>query len=106
MRRGGNHEASSKPCCGHPGTLCSGPPVIGSASVVRTEGPEGRHVHDRVVVVETGGLPPVCEFPVSIKVTTAQPVEGRTTLPNGLIIVTGPAVATVTNLSSGESATF
>jgi len=51
-------------------------------------------------------LPPVCDFPVSITITSAQPVAGRTTLPNGLIIVTGPAVATVTNLSTGESATF
>ena len=47
---------------------------------------------------------PVCGFPVRIDVTAAQGV--RATLPDGSVVITGPAVATVTNLSTGESATY
>jgi hypothetical protein len=46
----------------------------------------------------------VCDFPVSITGTSAQ--APRATLPSGQMVITGPAVATVTNLVTGESATF
>jgi hypothetical protein len=47
---------------------------------------------------------PVCDFPVSIEGTSAQ--AARATLPSGQIVITGPAVATVTNLETGESVTY
>jgi hypothetical protein len=47
---------------------------------------------------------PVCDFPVSITGTSAQ--APRATLPSGQMVITGPAVATVTNLVTGESVTF
>jgi hypothetical protein len=46
----------------------------------------------------------VCDFPVSITGTSAQ--AARATLPSGQVVITGPAVATVTNLDTGESATY
>jgi hypothetical protein len=47
---------------------------------------------------------PVCDFPVRIDITHAQAV--RHTFPDGSVVITGPAVAEVTNLTSGESATY
>ena len=46
----------------------------------------------------------ICPFPLRIDITAAQAV--RTTLPNGLLLITGPATATVTNTESQESLTY
>src|SRR4051794_35307579 len=51
-----------------------------------------------------GDVPAVCDFPVEIAITAAQ--FERATLPNGAVIVTGPGTAEVTNLTTGESATY
>jgi hypothetical protein len=45
-----------------------------------------------------------CEFPIEILATAnAAP---RAVLPNGLVVVTGPAIATVTNTDTGKSKTY
>jgi hypothetical protein len=46
----------------------------------------------------------VCDFPVRLSGFSAQ--EARATLPNGLVVVTGPGVLTVTNLDTKESLTY
>ena len=46
----------------------------------------------------------VCDFTVEVTGTNGQ--LDRATLPNGLVIIAGPAVATVTNLDNGASATY
>lgn len=46
----------------------------------------------------------VCSFDVLVTATTNQLV--RTTLPNGVLVITGPGTATVTNQETGESATY
>jgi hypothetical protein len=46
----------------------------------------------------------ICPFSLRIDITAAQAV--RTTLPSGLLLITGPATATVTNTESGESLTY
>jgi hypothetical protein len=46
----------------------------------------------------------LCPFPVLIEAKASQFV--RTTLPNGVLVITGPGTATVTNTKTGESATF
>jgi hypothetical protein len=46
----------------------------------------------------------VCDFEVLIEGTSAQ--APRATLPSGQIVITGPAVAKVTNVETGESATY
>src|SRR3982750_4676226 len=46
----------------------------------------------------------VCSFPVRLSGYSAQ--KERVTLPNGLVVVTGPAVLTVTNLETGKSLTY
>src|SRR3954464_4926894 len=46
----------------------------------------------------------VCPFPVRVQITANQAV--RTTLPNGVQVITGPATATATNLTTGESANY
>ncbi|GAB3832409.1 hypothetical protein ACFPIJ_36290 [Dactylosporangium cerinum] len=46
----------------------------------------------------------VCPFGVEITATSAQ--TERVTLPNGIVIITGPAVATVTNQDTDASETY
>jgi hypothetical protein len=46
----------------------------------------------------------LCDFPVTIGAVGEQ-LE-RTTLPNGVVIITGRQVATVTNAQTGEAAAF
>jgi len=46
----------------------------------------------------------VCPFPVLITAVADQLV--RTTLPNGVQVITGPGTATVTNEATGEQAEF
>jgi hypothetical protein len=46
----------------------------------------------------------VCPFPVTITAVADQSV--RTTLPNGVQVITGPATATVTNMTTLEQATY
>ncbi|GAA4913653.1 hypothetical protein EV188_110102 [Actinomycetospora succinea] len=46
----------------------------------------------------------VCTFPVLVETTAAQNV--RATLPNGLLVITGPATATATNKATGESRSY
>jgi hypothetical protein len=46
----------------------------------------------------------LCDFPVTIEATGEQLV--RTTLPSGVMIITGRQVAKVTNVDTGESATY
>ena len=61
-----------------------------------------------------GGTPQVldlgqpCEFPIEILATAKFPGEEaiRTVLPNGVLVLTGPAIATVTNLDMGKSITY
>lgn len=55
-------------------------------------------------ILSPGDVAPVCDFPVRIEGISAQ--NAHATLPNGLIVIAGPAVATVTNLSTGTSATY
>jgi hypothetical protein len=50
------------------------------------------------------GAGEVCDFAIVITGTSAQ--AARVTLPSGQMVITGPAVATVTNLVTGESVTF
>ena len=50
------------------------------------------------------GAGEVCDFAIVITGTSAQ--AARVTLPSGQIVITGPAVATVTNDVTGESATY
>ena len=62
--------------------------------------------HADPVVVDLGQP---CDFPIEVVVKSEQPdptTDPRAVLPNGLAVVTGPAVATVTNTISGESATY
>src|SRR5215217_2213141 len=51
-----------------------------------------------------GGHGPVCDFPVEFSITSA--ALERTVLPNGLVVVSGPAAVTVTNVTTGESVTY
>jgi hypothetical protein len=46
----------------------------------------------------------VCPFGVEITATSGQ--MERVTLPNGIVIITGPIVATVTNQDTGASKTY
>jgi hypothetical protein len=50
------------------------------------------------------GAGEVCDFAIVITGTSAQ--AARVTLPSGEIVITGPAVATVRNVVTGESVTF
>jgi hypothetical protein len=81
-------------------------PIVGAIALLLLAGPASAapkvpNVEPFTVTFDPGEL---CKFEVELKVTDGQ--VKRTTLPDGTVIVTGPAVVTITNLENGSSATF
>jgi hypothetical protein len=86
-------------------------PLAAAAALLLTAAPgwaAPKVPHAEGVVVDLGQP---CDFPIEVVVKSEQSDltpenPPRAVLPNGLEVVTGPGVATVTNTDSGKSATY